>query len=91
MPRAFGHARSRVSTLNRVLAPQEKEIIETALEEFYGQVSGPSGAAKQAPHVWRYVVIEIIRDLPANLFATQGDHGSTFPTPRCLAHERETK
>ncbi len=45
MPRAFGHARSRVSTLNRVLARQEKEIIETALEECYGQVSGPSGAA----------------------------------------------
>ena len=45
MPRAFGHARSRMSTLNRVLARQEKEIIETALEECYGQVSGPSGAA----------------------------------------------
>jgi hypothetical protein len=30
VPRAFGHARSRVSTLNRVLARQEKEIIETA-------------------------------------------------------------
>jgi len=38
VPRAFGHARSRVSTLNRVLARQEKEIIETALEECYGQV-----------------------------------------------------
>jgi formate hydrogenlyase transcriptional activator len=38
-------ARSRVSTLNRVLARQEKEMIETALEECYGQVSGPSGAA----------------------------------------------
>jgi hypothetical protein len=34
-----------VSTLNRALARQEKEIIETALEECYGQVSGPSGAA----------------------------------------------
>ena len=45
MPRASGHARSRVSTLNRVLARQGKEIIETALEECYGQVSGPSGAA----------------------------------------------
>jgi len=45
LPRAFGHARSGVSTLNRVLARQEKEIIETALEECYGQVSGPSGAA----------------------------------------------
>ena len=45
VPRAFGHARSRVTTLNGVLARQEKEIIETALEECYGQVSGPSGAA----------------------------------------------
>ena len=60
-----------MSTLNRVLARQEKEIIETALEECYRQVSGPSGAAKQAPHVWRYVVIEIIRVLPVNLFATR--------------------
>jgi hypothetical protein len=34
-----------VTTLNRVLARQGKEIIETALEECYGQVSGPSGAA----------------------------------------------
>jgi formate hydrogenlyase transcriptional activator len=34
-----------VSTLNRVLARQEKEIIETAPEERYGQVSGPSSAA----------------------------------------------
>jgi DNA-binding NtrC family response regulator len=41
VPRASGHARGRVSTLNRVLARQEKEIIETALEECYGQVSGP--------------------------------------------------
>src|SRR5579859_1615341 len=38
-------ARSRVSTLNRVLARQEKEMIEAALAECYGQVSGPSGAA----------------------------------------------
>jgi formate hydrogenlyase transcriptional activator len=38
-------ARSRVSTLNRVLVRQEKEMIEAALEECYGQVSGPSGAA----------------------------------------------
>src|SRR4029077_2518082 len=41
VPRAFGHARSRVSTFNRVLARQEKEIIETALEKRYGPVSGP--------------------------------------------------
>jgi len=34
-----------VSKLNRVLARQGKEIIETALEECYGQVSGESGAA----------------------------------------------
>jgi formate hydrogenlyase transcriptional activator len=38
-------ALSRVSTLNRVLVRQEKEMIEAALEECYGQVSGPSGAA----------------------------------------------
>jgi formate hydrogenlyase transcriptional activator len=38
-------ARSRPSTLNRVLARQEKEMIEAALTECYGQVSGPSGAA----------------------------------------------
>jgi formate hydrogenlyase transcriptional activator len=38
-------ARSRVSTRNRVFVRQEKEMIETALEECYGQVSGPSGAA----------------------------------------------
>jgi formate hydrogenlyase transcriptional activator len=38
-------ARSRVSTLNRVLARQEKEIIEAALAECYGRISGPSGAA----------------------------------------------
>ena len=45
MPRAFEHARRRVTTLNPVLARQGKEIIETALEECYGQVSRPSGAA----------------------------------------------
>jgi DNA-binding NtrC family response regulator len=38
-------ARSRVSTLNRVLARREKEMIEIALEECYGRVSGSSGAA----------------------------------------------
>ncbi len=37
--------RSRQSTLNRVLARQEKEMIEAALAESDGQVSGPSGAA----------------------------------------------
>jgi formate hydrogenlyase transcriptional activator len=40
-------ARNRVSTLNRVLVRQEKEMIETALEECYGRVSGPSGAARK--------------------------------------------
>jgi formate hydrogenlyase transcriptional activator len=38
-------ARRRPSTLTRVLARQEKEMIETALAESYGQVSGLSGAA----------------------------------------------
>jgi formate hydrogenlyase transcriptional activator len=38
-------ARSRVTTLYRVLARQEKEMIETALKECYGRVSGSSGAA----------------------------------------------
>src|SRR6266404_5148458 len=38
-------ARSRPSTLNRVLGRQEKEMIEAALTECYGQVSGPLGAA----------------------------------------------
>jgi formate hydrogenlyase transcriptional activator len=38
-------ARNRVSTLNRVLVRQEKEMIESALKECYGQISGPSGAA----------------------------------------------
>jgi len=38
-------ARSRPSTMNRALARQEKEMIESALSESCGQVSGPSGAA----------------------------------------------
>jgi formate hydrogenlyase transcriptional activator len=38
-------ARSRRGTLNGVLARQEKEIIEAALAECYGRVSGPLGAA----------------------------------------------
>ena len=38
-------ARSRPSTLNGVLARQEKEMIEAALAESYGRISGPSGAA----------------------------------------------
>jgi formate hydrogenlyase transcriptional activator len=35
----------RTSTLNGTLARQEKELIEAALSESQGQVSGPSGAA----------------------------------------------
>src|SRR5208337_4554309 len=38
-------ARSRRSTLNGVLARQEKEMIETTLAECYGRISGPLGAA----------------------------------------------
>src|SRR6201987_3759941 len=38
-------ARSRRSTLNGVLSRQEKEMIEAALAESYGRISGPSGAA----------------------------------------------
>ena len=38
-------ARSRRGTLNGVLARQEKEMIEAALAECYGQISGPLGAA----------------------------------------------
>jgi formate hydrogenlyase transcriptional activator len=38
-------ARSRGSTLNGVLARREKEMIEAALAECYGQISGPLGAA----------------------------------------------
>src|SRR6266404_4398549 len=38
-------ARSRPSALNRVLARQEKEMIEAALTQCYGRVSGPLGAA----------------------------------------------
>jgi formate hydrogenlyase transcriptional activator len=43
--RELSVARSRVSTLNRVLARQDKEMIEAALAESYGQISGSSGAA----------------------------------------------
>jgi formate hydrogenlyase transcriptional activator len=35
----------RSSTLNSTLVRQEKEMIEAALSESHGQVSGPSGAA----------------------------------------------
>src|SRR5690348_6731565 len=38
-------AGSRPSTLSGVLARQEKEMIEAALAESYGRISGPSGAA----------------------------------------------
>jgi formate hydrogenlyase transcriptional activator len=40
-------ARSRPSALNRVLALQEKEMIEAALAESYGRISGLSGAARR--------------------------------------------
>jgi formate hydrogenlyase transcriptional activator len=38
-------SRRRTSTLNGILARKEKEMIEAALAESQGQVSGPSGAA----------------------------------------------
>jgi formate hydrogenlyase transcriptional activator len=38
-------ALSRTTTLNRVLLKQEKEMIEAALAESQGQISGPTGAA----------------------------------------------
>jgi formate hydrogenlyase transcriptional activator len=38
-------ARSGRSTLSGVLARQEKEMIEAALAECYGRISGPLGAA----------------------------------------------
>src|SRR5271167_1211486 len=38
-------ARKRTSTLNSALGQQEKEMIEVALAECHGRISGPSGAA----------------------------------------------
>src|SRR6201997_144367 len=38
-------ARSRPTTMNRALARQEKEMIEAALAESQGRISGPAGAA----------------------------------------------
>ena len=57
MPRAFGHACSGVSTLNRVLARQEKEIIETALDVLKsGGLQafelGTAGTAILRPHLF---------------------------------------
>ena len=43
--RALPVARSRASTLNGALVKQEKEMIEAALAETHGRISGPSGAA----------------------------------------------
>jgi formate hydrogenlyase transcriptional activator len=40
-------ARSRPSRLNHVLARQEQEMIEAALAECHGRISGPSGAARK--------------------------------------------
>jgi len=45
LTRALPVARRRTSTLNRVLVQQEKEMIEVALAETYGRISGQSGAA----------------------------------------------
>ena len=43
--RALPVARRRTSTLNRILVRQEKEMIEAALAETNGRISGQSGAA----------------------------------------------
>jgi formate hydrogenlyase transcriptional activator len=45
LPPELPVARSRRSTLNGVLARQEKEMIEAALAGCYGRISGPLGAA----------------------------------------------
>jgi formate hydrogenlyase transcriptional activator len=45
LPPELTVARSRRSTLNGVLARQEKEMIEAALAGCYGRISGPLGAA----------------------------------------------
>ena len=45
--RALPVARRRTSTLNRVLVRQEKEMIEAALAETNGRISGQSGAANK--------------------------------------------
>ncbi len=43
--RELPHAPSRPGTLNRTLVTQEKEMIEAALAESSGRISGPIGAA----------------------------------------------
>jgi formate hydrogenlyase transcriptional activator len=45
LPPELPVARSRRSTLNGILARQEKEMIEAALSGCYGRISGPLGAA----------------------------------------------
>jgi formate hydrogenlyase transcriptional activator len=45
LKRELPHAPSRSGTLNRALVTQEKEMIEAALAESSGRVSGPIGAA----------------------------------------------
>jgi len=45
LKRALPVGRSRMGTLNGTLVRQEKELIEAALAECYGRVSGPTGAA----------------------------------------------
>jgi formate hydrogenlyase transcriptional activator len=42
---ALPSGRSRPGTLNRALVAQEREMIEAALEESSGRISGPMGAA----------------------------------------------
>ena len=46
---------------------------------------------EQAPHPCRHVVIEIIRNFPADFCTTERDHGRAFPTAGCPDHERDTK
>ena len=45
--RELSVARGRPSKLNRVLARQEQEMIEAALADSNGRISGPSGAARK--------------------------------------------
>jgi len=45
LKRELPHTPSRSGTLNRVLVTQEKEMIEAALAESSGRISGPIGAA----------------------------------------------
>src|SRR5246127_916282 len=73
-----------------LVGQQDKHIVR-AVQQNRALAALLQVGLKQTPYAWRHVVIEIIRDLPANLFAPQGDHGCAFPDPRCLTQERETK